>query len=245
MIFFIVTSTGIISFVAAELQYKGAVLLYEEYNWTKTERMFISAIKIMPLSSRYIHRYADFLVERLSKSSQREEKIKQIKQAVSLYQKATELNPRYANHWYKLGKTRLLLHEEIETITKGDDSSQKDLLDEAMYSFRKAISCDPWDIAMNNYVGNQLVGMWSYLDPHYKEYTLQIVSYVVSASPLYAKEYIYPRLYYFTKDFGLLQKVTPNTFEGHMNLYHFLSVHNYTKFLNEQKAKVESYQREK
>jgi len=216
IILFLISMTVIIAPLMANVEFKKARRLEIGYRWNRSTDKYKSAIRFDPLNTRHIAGYADFLVR---KSPYHKDEALWLDQAKRLYRRALDLNPRSSEYWYKLGVLEA----------------------PAMGYFERAVSWDPNGFYTSYLVGYAGVPSWGLLDEKGRELIVNSLRYVLKNRPWYARRYIYPRVWQYTKDFRVLQKITPSDLETNKALFFFVIEHSLGRHYMEQKRRLDFY----
>ena len=205
----------------AELEFDAAGKFAAAYRWKDAEAAFSKAVKIDPFSAKYLAGFGDFLVAQ-SKYLDRKDPV--LDRAQKLYEKALELNQRDAEYYLAIGLIEL----------------DKKSTDRAFRNFRKAAEFDPNGFNIAYQTGYTGISSWSEMNEPDKEFISDRLKHSLRIKPWYARR-VYPKVWRVTKDFGLLQKITPDNFMAQKALYDFIISYNLWQFRKDQSAKVESY----
>ncbi len=214
----------------AEIQFNTAQRLVASFRWPKAEMMFEKAIKTYPFNSQYPAGLAEFL---LREAIYLNYKIPYLKKAEDLYNRALELNPRNASYAVKLGQIQLAIFLE-------SGSDQTALIESAFENFKRAILNDPNGFNVSHEVGYAGIAVWHYLDEARRELVSERLKCALKLRQWYSK-YIYTALWKKTKDFKLLQRITPEGLQPNRDLYAFLVSNNLWQFSKGQIAAVNFY----
>jgi len=207
----------------ADFYFTSAKRLDKEYKWVEAEELYQKSLKINPFCAEHFAGYADFILKQ-SELRKGENKVLWLERAKVLYEKAQNLNPGYAKYTYSLGKIALRLDEKTKAIEY----------------FKSAIEKHPYSLLNSYQIGYDLLEIWDLLDEAAKEFVLTRFKYVLSQR-MYYHGLIYPFLYEKTKDFKILQKVTPDNFKSQNALYNFMANNELWQYRSSQKKLIDSY----
>ena len=232
IIVFILLLTVIILPFAAEMEFRKAGQLEEDYRWKKAGEKYQTALRLDPFNARYVSKAGDFLARQAI--VRRKDRTSLLKRAEKLYERACRLNPGYAEYWYKLGKIQL-----DKTMLTGSftvDSLQFTVVE----NFRKAIEKDPYNLRNNYLVGNSLLTVWNSLGEKEKNFALSRLKYILRSRP-WRRDSVYSAVLYHTRDISAARRITPPTLNGHNGLYNFIIENNLWQYRKSQKRLVDFY----
>jgi len=230
----------ILPFIASA-EFDLAQKLEANYRWKKAGETYREAIKLSRFNTKYLARYADFLVKQ---STYRKDKISWLEQAEKLYKRALQLNPRCAEYAIKLGEVQIA-HSSWLIAHGAKESEIKMLVDKAMGNFKKAVENDPNGFNTVYSAGYAAMPVWGFLEKNEKEIVLNNLKYSLKKHPWYGARYIYPRLWKYTRDFSLLQCITPSNLEANKILYFSVLKNSIGNFYKRQKNIVDFYKQKK
>lgn len=212
----------------AETYFDSALAYSDKFKWSMADQIFYKAISINPFNSRYIAVYADFLL-RWGRYKDNKETL--FLKAEVLYGRAIALNPDNAEYYGNMGMIKL----ERSLLLKPKPNMPK--IAEAMKNFRKAFENDPNGFNVNYSIGYAGISAWKYLDEKDGEFILDRLKYTLKCKIRYV-QYVYPKLWKYTKDFTLLQRITPDTLQAQKLLYDFIFANNLWQFRKTQAEAV-------
>ncbi len=233
LLFVVLVTIIVLSFVA-EVQFEQAKKLESNYLWRKAEKAYLQAVDLNPFNAKYFAGAGDFLMRQ---SRYRKDKVSWLNRAEGLYGRAAQLNPRYAEYRYLLGKLHL-------AQSSGDREKKRDI-DRMVDNFKAAIERDPYNFRMNYLIGHTLLTVWDSLGMEEKGFALDRLKYILRLKPWYVG-FVYPSIMYYTKDFSIAPKVTPQTLVSYEHLYSFIQKNNLWEFRRKVAGLVDFYtQKEK
>jgi len=206
--FILLIAAAVLPFVA-DLKYKQAKMLKENYRWEKADRAYQQVVRLDPFNAEHFAEYGYFLMRQ---GQHHKDKTSWFKRAETLYKESCRLNPEHAEYRFLLGEIKLQLN---------DLSGLND--------FRIVVGLDPYNFRMNYFIGHSLISIWPSLNKEGKDFALERLSYVLRSKSHYA-EYIYPVIIRYTKHFSLTEKVTPETYSSYEKLYRFMKKRNLWQF---------------
>ncbi len=221
VVFGLLLAVIVLPFVA-ELQFGAAKKFEEDYHWEKAGEKYQSAVHLNPFNARYFAGAGDFMMRQ---GTYREDKANWLKRAEKLYERACQLNPKYAENWYLLGKVRMQLNE----------------IDEGINNFRESIERDPYNFRNNYLIGHNLLTVWGFLNEKEKEFTLDRLKYVLQLKPGYGGRYVYPAIMYYAKDFSIAREVTPDDLKAYQSLLSFIKKNRLWQYRKEVTQQVSFY----
>ncbi len=216
----------------AEMEFKQAKKLEFGYRWEKTGEKYQSAAHLNPFNASYFTGAGDSI---LRQSAYREDKAIWLKRAKKLYERACQLNPRYAEYWYALGKVRLVISRQKAV------GSREYTIGSVVEDFRKAVDADPYNFRNNYLIGHNLLTVWGSLDEKEKEFTLDRLKYLLQLRPDYGERYVYPAIMYYAKDFSIAQEVAPDGLKGYKSLLSFIKKNRLWQYRKEVMQQVNFY----
>ncbi|MBM3252265.1 MAG: hypothetical protein FJZ11_05775 [Candidatus Omnitrophica bacterium] len=184
------------------------------------------AIKLNPFNAEYFAEVGNFLF-RQSNITKDEDKILWLKRAEKLYQRACQLNPRYAEY------SLLLIGAQIRI--------DRNRINELINNYRQAIEKDPYNLRNNYLIGINMLRVWDSLDEAQREFCLQRLKYVLNLQPWYGTSF-YPLVLSYAKDFNLVQEITPKNFLAYKMLYSFIEKNNLWGYRKQVEALIDFYQ---
>jgi tetratricopeptide (TPR) repeat protein len=213
--------------LSAELNYINGCKHVKEYKWAQAEKEFLAAIRKDPLNSNYQAGFADYLQR---KAIYMDYKIPTLLQAE---ERAIELNPVHAKYYLSLGEVqaKLFLSEKEKYSGKLKEMSE---------NFDRAIGSDPNGVNVSYSVGYIGMNIWEYANEDQRGSILERLKRTVASSPELA-EYIYPKVWEKTKDFKVLQRITPEGLVFHKKLLLFLIQNELWQFSKEEAGVVNFY----
>ena len=214
----------IVTPLIAEIEFNVAQKFAAKYQWQRAEYVFEEVVKIAPFNSEYFAELGKFILEGSKYSNG---KAKLLDETEGLYQRAIRLNPGDADYWMSLGRIKL-----EKSFLLGKIIEDKKLTD-AFDCFRKALENDPNGFNINYSIGYTGISAWEYLGEKDKEFILERLRYALKCKIKYT-QYIYTKLWKYTKDFYLLQKITPDTLQAQAILYDFIITNSLWQFRNAQ-----------
>ncbi|MDP3731757.1 MAG: carbohydrate-binding domain-containing protein [Candidatus Omnitrophota bacterium] len=158
---------------------------------------FKDTIRMDSFNSRYPAGFGESV---LNETRHPGNKAPHLNDALRLYRRALELNPRCADYSLKLGQIELILFLEDKTKTT--------LLKNALGNFRHSIENDPNGFNISYSIGYAGISVWKFLNKEEKQFISSRLEYSLKVKPWYSK-FIYPKLWTETKDIGLLQQIEP------------------------------------
>lgn len=220
---------------AAEVIFTQAKELEVGYRWKKAGEVYQRAAHLDPFNARYFAAAGDFLV-RQSEYRRGKDRLSWLKGTEKLYERASQLNPQYAEYWYELGIIKMKCVE----IDRNKIEIGRNEVDGVMDDFRRAIEKDPYNFRNNYLIGHNLLSLWRALDGEEKSFVLGRLKYVLLSRPDYG-QYVYPAILYYAEGFTVAQKVTPQSLTGQKRLYSFVAENNLWQYHKRQKKLVDSY----
>jgi len=145
----------------AEVDFNTGKALEATYRWQRAGEKYQQAVHLNPLNAEYFAKAGDFML-RQSKYREGQERISWHKRAEKLYERACQLNPKYAENWYLLGKTQIT--QVINRDYTDEGEINRDEVNSAMENFREAIEKDPYNFRNNYLVGYDMFTVWDSLD---------------------------------------------------------------------------------
>lgn len=219
----------------AEAQFTAAKRVAAAFFVQEAVPKFEKAINIDPFNSRFLARYASILKHI---GSLQVDKIAELAKAKKLYEQALALNPYHAEYALGMGQVRLSIFMWKKNKLKFVEN--KVYIEEAFQSFNEAIRNDPNGFNVSYSVGYSGMTIWNYLNDFEKELILTKLKQAVKLRPGYSK-YIYAHIWKMTKDFKLLQRVTPESLEANKILLSFIQGNSLYQFRKEQVNVVNFY----
>ncbi|MFC1708733.1 carbohydrate-binding domain-containing protein [Candidatus Omnitrophota bacterium] len=207
--------------LVTQLQFDRAKRLEISYRWTKAKETYFKALSLNPLNADFFTQTGDFLL-RQSVYSKNEEEL--FKGSEYLYQRASQLNPKYGYYRFLLGKIQL----ELGNL-KG-----------AIGNFKTAAALDPYNSRTNYFIGVNLLSTWGSLNEEEKDFTLTRLKYSLKVRPDYSAS-IYQYILFYVGEFNALEKVTPQQLIFYKNLYNFTLKNKLVQYRKELHEKVNFY----
>ena len=221
VVFILLLGVTILPF-AAEVQFDQAKKLEESYRWKRAGEKYQIALYLNPLNAEYFAEAGDFLMRR---SRYRKDKVLFFERAKRLYERALKLNPRHAKHWYCLGQAELAHSSSLIVDSQKFKEQSLRFIAEAIENFKRAIEKDPYNFQVNYFIGHNLLAVWSFLNVPEKSFAVERLKFVLQVKPWYG-DFIYQSIMYYTEDFNLAEKVTPDNLEGSEALLYFIEDNN-------------------
>jgi len=207
------------AFLKAETKFHAANKASTSYRWQCAEKHFLHAIRLDPFNANYYSAYADFI---LTQNKYKDNKVPLLKKAKTIYEKAVALNGGTAEYLVKLGQIDISLFMQEG---KGDEQ----LVAAAFKRFRQAASVDPNGFNTSYLIGRYGFPVWNYLGLEDKEFVLDRIRCALKISPGYAS-FLYPLIWEKTRDFRVLELVSPGTIKDSELLYSFITSNNLWQF---------------
>ncbi len=193
-----------------------AELCRDKYLWNKAEKFFRKSISANPYNSNYYSDYADFLLYQSNFSKNTGELLLL---AGDLYARAYSLNPCWREYPLKIAQVKIRLtgiagKEFPKTLGK--------LSEEAMEFFRKAYANDPNGFNTSYVIGYYGIQIYNILRGNDKDFIAGRLKYSLNERPWYSV-YIYPIVWNSTKQYSVLEKITPDTLITNELLFLFMT----------------------
>lgn len=225
IIVFVAVSILIITPLIADVQYGLAEKAIAAQKLWQAEAHFKKAIEFDPADSEYLAGFGSMLLEYGLRQKGRS-RIYWLERAIEYYKKAFKLNAECAEYTLSIGLAELGLGNT----------------EDAFNYFKKALRNDPNGFNTLYSVGYAGMAIWDFLDKDKKELVLRVLRESINLRSAYSI-YIYPLVWERTKDFSILQRMTPANLVSNRALYDFICANNLWQFRKRQEETLNSYRR--
>lgn len=226
--------------LAADINFNLAEKTSSSQNKDMAFKLYAKAMMLNPFNADYPAAYGKFILN----LSLKDKDIALIQKAEGLYKQAIALNPRATAYYLELGLIKLLKRDaliEKRLLKKEDDTL---LMDEILQEFGKAVQNDPNGFYVSYNIGCAGLKLWDRLNSVQREFILGNLKSALNTKPWLADE-AYKKLWNKTKDFALLQYITPENYNNYLYLYGFIRGQNLWQYYKDVKAKLDSCKDEK
>ncbi|NQT22243.1 MAG: hypothetical protein HQ579_02275 [Candidatus Omnitrophica bacterium] len=233
ILIFIAVEAAVILPIIANAEFSEAARLEEAYRWKKAGEKYALAAKISPFDTEYLIGYGDYLFRQ---SLYRKHRAPWLEKAMTIYERATKLNQRCPEYWYKLGNTI----RQMALLPQYMGSSRSDNIQLAMKCFKNALLNDPNGFNISYSVSYAALSLWEYLDSEERQLIADRLKYVLKLRPWYSN-YIFPEVWEYTSDFSLLERISAGSLAVNKYLLYFVLNNNLLEFYSRQKKNVDFY----
>jgi len=218
---FCLLAVALASQFLAEIAFEAAEGRAKSFAWAAAETGYTEAVRLDPFSSRYLGGYADFL---RSTARYSYDKGLALEKADGVFCRALALDPDNARLRLKRGLARL----------------DRRRVDEAFRDFRMAARNDPHGFDTAYAIGYSGLNVWPFLDGENRIFVTGRIKYVIKTFPWLGQS-AYAAAWSAAKDFTVLKKITPATFNNEAILNDFIAANNLWQFRKEQARALDAY----